>query len=226
MTLINNEIDFKIEELLQQYRENPYEEIPIFTPHTGVIKFKVKDGDEVKGVEGQWNHIPGTTLFTIEREKNLKKITSPIKGKVSDIKSHLEGTFIEANEQVMVIKKLLDKKEVIEKVLSAILIPYKAKEDARYYLISEIAQKMDSGNKITINTNDEVLIMSLMKRDTIIKYDGEPGVIYSVYFQQGDLVEKDKPLLGICPVDKLTTIERIVERINLEWDNALVCHKA
>jgi biotin carboxyl carrier protein len=223
---IQQDIEVNLEELLMKYRENPFEEIPILTPHTGLINFKVKKGDDVKGVEGQWNHIPGTLLFIIDREKNTKKITSPTKGKISAIKTNLEGSFIEAGEQVMIIKKLLEKKEVIERVLTTVLHPFNAKDDARYYMIPELTNKMESGKNVAINNGDEAIIMSLMKRDTIIKYEGVSGVIYSVYFGQGELVEKGKPLLGICPMEKLSLIEKIIERINLEWDNALVCHRA
>lgn len=223
---MQQDIEVNLEELLIKYRENPFEEIPVLTPHTGLISFKVKDGDDVKGVEGLWNHIPGTILFTIEREKNAKKMTSPTKGRISNIKTDFEGSFIEAGEQVMTIRKLLEKKEVIERVLTTVLHPFNAKDDARYYMLPELTQKMESGKNVTINNGDEVIIMSLMKRDTIIKYEGVSGVIYSLYFTQGELIEKDKPLLGICPMEKLSLIEKIIERINLEWDNALVCHRA
>jgi len=223
---IQQDIEVNLEELLIKYRENPFEEIPVFTPHTGVINFKVKEGADVKGIEGQWNHIPGTLLFIIEREKSIKKITSPTKGQISDIRTDLEGSFIEAGEKVMVIKKLLEKQEVIERVLKTVLHPFNAQDDARYYMIPELIQKMESGKKVGINSGDEAIIMSLMKRDTAIKYEGISGVIYSVYFIQGELVEKGKPLLGICPMEKLSLIEKMIERINLEWDNALVCHRA
>jgi hypothetical protein len=61
--------------------------------------------------------------------------------------------------------------------------------------------------------------MSLMKRDTIINYTGESGMIYRVYFQPGELVEQGMPLLGLCQPEKMEYVHKVINRIRTEWDN-------
>ena len=69
-----------------------------------------------------------------------------------------------------------------------------------------------------VRPGDEIFTMSLMKRDTPIYYQGEPGIIHSVYFQQGITVEQDEPLIGICPADKLPVIQKVITRVKAEWE--------
>ena len=66
-------------------------------------------------------------------------------------------------------------------------------------------------------TGDELLTMSLMKRDTPVYYKGEPGIIHSVYFKPGMTVDQGESLVGICPPEKLPLIETIITRVKAEW---------
>ena len=50
---------------------------------------------------------------------------------------------------------------------------------------------------MTIEPGEEILTMSLMKRDTPVCYTGERGVIHSIYFQPGVSVRQGEPLLWV-----------------------------
>ena len=64
-----------ISDLLEQIKQNPYREIVVRTPHTGVVNFAdIKQGDAVHGPEGQWKERSGTRLATLTRERNPKPI--------------------------------------------------------------------------------------------------------------------------------------------------------
>ncbi len=212
-------MDINLNHLLRQYRAHPYEDYPVETPHTGIITFKVEEGDVVEGVSGKWQHKPGTLLFYLERERNRKKIHAPWAGEVSGLRRELDGSFVEAGEQVMSIRHRLGKEEIIDKILVEVLTIYSAPQSARYYLTQDIAAKLEkSGKGVTVAPGDEILIMSLMKRDTILAYDGPEGVIYKVYFHQGDMVDEGAPLLGICAPEKVPYVEKVIQRIRTEWE--------
>ena len=57
-----------------------------------------------------------------------------------------------------------------------------------------------------------------MKRDTPVYYDGDPGIIHTVYFQPGVSVDQNDPLIGVCAKDKLPLIQKIINRVKMEWD--------
>ena len=61
--------------------------------------------------------------------------------------------------------------------------------------------------------------MSLMKRDTPVYYEGEPGVIYSIYFKPGVSVARGEPLIGICGPEKLPLIQKIVTKVKADWES-------
>ena len=65
---------------------------------------------------------------------------------------------------------------------------------------------------------DELFTMSLMKRETPVYYEGEPGIIHSIYFKAGESIEQGEPLVGICPEDKLPLIQKIITRVKAEWE--------
>ncbi|HDO31268.1 MAG TPA: hypothetical protein ENG79_09490, partial [Desulfobacteraceae bacterium] len=71
---------------------------------------------------------------------------------------------------------------------------------------------------VFINPGDEVITMSLMKRDTPVYYAGDPGIIHSVYFKPGDSVNHGEPLFGVCAEDKLPLIQKIITRVKAEWE--------
>lgn len=215
---MNQEIDF--DEVLNKYRSDPYSYVDIHTIHTGKIRFSVNEGDEVKAPSGEWNHIPGTLLYMLNRERNNKPIHSPITGVVSSLRKDLEGYFVEAGEKIITIRHPLKKREIIEIILRQVLYPFVAPERAKYFFSPDIQSRIDRYGQrgVTVKAGDEILTMSLMKRDIPVYYAGEPGLIHSVYFQPGVTVDQEEPLLGICGPDELPYIQKIITRIKAEWE--------
>ncbi len=214
-------MDINLNDLLRRYKSHPFEDYKLETPHTGIISFKVEDGQPVKGPSGKWLHKPGTLLYVLEREKNPKRIYAPCSGEVVHVRTELDGQFVEAGEELLSIRHRLDKDEIIDRILTQVLFIFGAPQRARFFLIPEMATKIErkSSGSICVAPGDEILIMSLMKRDTMIAYAGEPGVIYKVYFKSGDLVEQGAPLLGICSPEKLPYINKVIQRIKTEWED-------
>ena len=211
-------IDVNLNDLLRHYRSNPYEEIMVETPHTGIIAFSVKVGDHVKGPFGPWKERPGTTLFTLEREGNLKKVHAHRTSEVSYVRDELEGEFCEAREHVITLRHRLTRDEIINNILKKVLFVFKAPETARYYLVPELDNIRDQKKELTLNPGDDFLIMSLMKRDTFIKYEGPKGTVFRFYFNPGDIVEQGEPLMGIASPEDLDIVAKIVQLIQSEWD--------
>jgi hypothetical protein len=213
-----NEIDF--DEILGKYRSDPYDYIAVCTTHTGVVRCQVAEGTEVAAPSGEWLHIPGTVLYEITRERNSKLVTSRINGTVSSINSELDGRFVEAGEKLMIIRHPLKKKEIIENILKEVLHLFSAPERAKYFFSLDIQSRIEKkgARAVTVNAGDEIITMSLMKRDTPVYYDGEPGVIYSVYFNPGVSVNQGDPLIGVCAPEKLPLIQKIITRVKADWD--------
>jgi hypothetical protein len=214
-------MDINLNELLRKFRSHPYEDHHVYTPHTGLISFKVEEGDEVQGASGTWLQKPGTLLYYLEREGNVKKIYAKCNGVVTGIKKDLNGKFAEANTRLFYIRHKLGKNEIIERILTEVLHIFPAPQRARYFILPEIASRLEKKDKkeVSIRPGDEVVIMSLMKRDTILKYDGEPGVIFKVYFSRGAVVEQGLPLLGVCPQERLQYVHKIIQRVKNEWED-------
>ncbi len=215
---MHNEIDF--DAILSKYRSDPYDYVEVYTPHTGKVRYAVKEGTEVEGPSGQWNHISGSLLFSITRERNPKNIHCRTNGIISAVRSDLEGQFVEAGEKLITIRHPLKKREIIEGILQRVLYLFKAPEKAKYFFALDIQARMEkSGERgVTIEPGDEVLTMSLMKRDTPVYYTGEPGIIHSIYFKPGVNVEHGEPLIGICPPDQLPLIQKIITHVKAEWE--------
>lgn len=215
---MSNEIDF--DELLGKYKSDPYDYIDVFSIHTGVVTFTVSEGDEVDSPSGEWLHIPGTTLYEINRERNPKPVSSKINGTISYLNSDLDGSFVEAGEKLMTIRHPLKKKEIIEGILKEVLYLFPAPERAKYFFALDIQSRIEKkgARSVSIAPGDEILTMSLMKRDTPIYYQGEPGVIHSVYFAPGVSVDQGSPLIGVCASDKVPMIQKIITRVKADWD--------
>ncbi len=208
-----------IDKLLEKYRSHPYQDYPIYSPHTGIIRFKVKEGDAVVGPGGKWLEKPGTLLYIIERERNPKKVTALFDGTVADLRMDLNGEFIHAKERVLTIRHRFTKDEVIDRILKDVLDLFSAPQRARYYLVPELSARLEKKEvQVPVEPGSECIIMSLMKRDTLLKYDGERGVIYKVYFKNGDLVEEGDPLIGICKPEQLSFVQTVVKKIRDEWE--------
>jgi hypothetical protein len=215
---MQDELNF--DDILGQYRADPCDYHDVFAPHTGRVKFKVATDDSVDGVSGEWHHIPGTLLYNIERERNVKPVHSVTNGVVSDINREVEGQFVEAGEKILTIKHPLKKREIIEKILQRVLFMYKAPERAKYFFSLDIQSRIEKFGQrsVSVKSGDEILTMSLMKRDTPVCYEGEPGIIHSVYFNPGDSIKQGHPIIGICPEEKLSLIEKIITRVKAEWE--------
>lgn len=215
-------IDFsQLIELLQKIKENPYKFYPICTPHTGkIVEFLVREGDVVKGPSGTWLEKPGTPLFVLEREKNPKVIRAQYNGIAQDLRVDLLQKFVEAGEQILTIRHPLSQEEVISEILLSALFVIRAPETARYIISPELAKKMEKEGlgKVKVKTGDELLIMTFMKRETPILLSQEGHfVIFQVYFKPFELVPTGAPLLGLCPVDDLPHLEKLINRIKEEW---------
>ncbi|HBT96793.1 MAG TPA: hypothetical protein DEB25_03700 [Desulfobulbaceae bacterium] len=217
---MKNDIDF--EEILTRYRSQPYESVDVLAVHTGEVRFHVTEGAEVMPASGEWLQIPGTTLYEITRERNPKRVAATTNGQIAAIHRELEGQFVEAGEKLMEIRHPLKKKEIIEAILREVLQLFPAPETAKYFFAMDVQNRIDKkgARAVTVEPGDEILTMSLMKRDTPLYYQGERGVLYSVYFTPGVSVARGKPLFGVCPPDKLPLVQRIITRVKADWDAA------
>jgi len=208
------------DEILSKYRSDPYEYVDMRAVHAGEIRFLVEEGAEVQGVSGEWQHIPGSPIYEITRERNPKVITSKTNGTVSFINRELDGKFVEAGTRLVTIRHPLKKKEIIEAILQEVLYLFPAPERARYFFSMDIQSRIDQkgARSIVIQPGDEIITMSLMKRDTPVFYDGEPGILHSIYFSPGDSIDQGVPLLGVCPEEKLSVVQKIITRVKAEWE--------
>ncbi len=218
---MSEEIDF--DAILKKYRSDPYDYVEICATHTGRVSFKVTEGMSVNSPSGEWLHIPGSQLFEITRERNPKLITARTNGTISSVRTELEGQFVEAGEKLLTIRHPLKKKEVIESILKEVLYLFPAPERAKYFFSLDIQSRIEKkgARALSVKPGDEIIIMSLMKRDTPIYYTGEAGVIHSVYFTPGLSVDQGQPLIGICASDKLPLIQKIITRVKADWDTLL-----
>lgn len=213
-----NEIDF--DEILGKYRSDPFDYVEVCATHTGVVRCLVVEGDEVVAPSGQWLHVPGTLLYEITRERNTKLVTSQTNGTVAGIHTEFDGKFVEAGEKLMTIRHPLKKKEIIENILKEVLHLFPAPEKAKYFFSLDIQSRIEKkgAQAVTIKPGDEIITMSLMKRDTPVYYEGEPGVVYSIYFKPGISVEQGDPLIGVCSPEKLPLIQKIITKVKADWD--------
>ncbi|MEJ2691108.1 MAG: hypothetical protein P8130_14430 [Deltaproteobacteria bacterium] len=146
-------------------------------------------------------------------------IHSPSNGIVTELKKELDGEFVEAGEKVMTLRHPLKKKEIIDRLLRKVLFPFVAPERAKYFFAMDIQARIEKFGQrsVSIKPGEELFTMSLMKRDIPVYYDGEPGIIHTVYFQPGVSVDQGEPLVGICAPDKLPLIQKIINRVKVEW---------
>ena len=119
----------------------------------------------------------------------------------------------------MTIKHPLKKREIIEGILQNVLYLFRAPEKAKYFFALDIQARLEKqGDKaVFIKPGEEIIIMSLMKRDTPIYYTGEEGIIHSVYFKPGESVKQGMPLIGVCAREQLPLIQKIITHVKAEW---------
>lgn len=216
---MSNEIDF--DKIFSKYKSDPYDYVDVAAIHTGRVQFKVVNEDEVHAPSGEWLQVPGTVLYEINRERNPKLVNAQTNGIISDIRTELDGQFVEAGEKLMTIKHPLKKKEIIEAILKDVLYLFPAPETAKYFFAMDIQSRIEKkgARSVSIEQGDEIITMSLMKRDTPVYYSGDGGVIHSVYFKPGESVPQGEPLIGVCAPDKLPLIQKIITRVKAEWDS-------
>lgn len=216
---MSSEIDF--DELLCKYKADPFDYVDVLAVHTGLVSFKVVEGEEVNAPCGEWLQVPGTGLYEINRERNPKIIAAQTNGTVAQINTEFDGQFVEAGEKLMTIKHPLKKKEIIENILKEVLFIFPAPETAKYFFAMDIQSRIEKkgARAVTIDPGEEVLTMSLMKRETPVYYNGQGGVVHSIYFKQGVSVAQGEPLIGICAPEKLPLIQKIITRVKADWDS-------
>lgn len=210
-----------ISSLLDEIKKAPYKEITVSTPHSGHIEFVVREpGTKVSAASGPWNEKPGTLLAYLTREGNKKPVYAPEKGEVvsfHDIKDH---QFVQAGTPLLEIRHFLTKQEVIDIILKKTLHLFTAPEKGKYYFAAAIDLKLKAKGlgHVNIKPGDEVLIISRMKRETVLTYEGPAGIIYTTYFDSRESVEAGAPLLGVCPKNQVENIKDVVAKIQMSWE--------
>ncbi len=210
-----------ISAVLEEIKASPYEEITVRAPHTGIVSFPegLAPGDSVHGPTGSWKEKPGTTLASIERERNLRAIRCTEKGEIVAVQRELEGAFVEAGTELVQFRHFLSKEEVLQNILKRALHLFPAPERAKYYFVPavDIKIKVSGPKAVSVRDGEELFIMSRMKREAPLRYAGPEGVIYALYFSHNQNVDAGAPLIGVCPPDMVEQVEEVVLRVQTEW---------
>ena len=210
-----------VKALLEEIKAAPYEEIEVLAPHTGIVRFAaVTPGTRVVGASGTYGEKPGTLLAKLTREHNDKPIYAEVKGVVGSVRTELEGHFVEAGTQLAVIRHFLSKDEVIAAILQKVLFLFPAPERAKYYFIPSVDKKVKASGprSVSVKPGLELFIVSRMKREKPLVYDGPEGIIYAVYFQHDQNVDQGAPLVGVCQESQTGLIEDVVNRVRTSWE--------
>jgi acetyl/propionyl-CoA carboxylase alpha subunit len=207
--------------MLRELRDEPYEKIVIRAPHSGKVEFVASEpGVRVVGPSGTWKEVQGTLLARLEREQVKRPIYAPQKGEVMSLGDVQNGQFVQAGQELMTIRHFLTKEEVIARILRRSLSLFPAPEKGKYYFFPEVDIKIKTKGSQTVHVEDgmELFILSRMKRETSVRYSGPAGIIYAVYFETNDSVDRDAPLIGVCPESQLGQIQEVVSRVQSEWE--------
>ncbi len=210
-----------VKALLETIKAAPYEEIVVTAPHTGVVQFAgLEIGARVTGPSGTYGEKPGTLLARLTRERNEKPLHAQVKGVVGEVRRELEGRFVEAGTPLLVIRHFLSKDEVIASILQKVLFLFRAPERAKYYFIPSVDKKVKASGprSVTVRPGMELFIVSRMKREKPLVYEGPEGIIYAVYFQHDQNVDQGAPLVGVCPEDQTNLIQDVVNRVRTDWE--------
>jgi acetyl/propionyl-CoA carboxylase alpha subunit len=210
-----------VKELLRELREEPYEKIVIRAPHSGKVEFVAEEpGVRVVGPSGTWKEVPGTLLARLEREQVKRPLFAPQKGEVMAFGDVQNGQFVQAGQELMTIRHFLTKEEVITRILRRSLSLFLAPDKGKYYFFPEVDIKIKTKGSQTVHVEDgmELFILSRMKRETSVRYSGPSGIIYAVYFDTNDSVDRESPLIGVCPESQLGQIQEVVSRVQSEWE--------
>ena len=207
--------------LLEEIKAAPYEEIEVAAPHTGVVSFAAMEpGTRVVGPSGAYGEKSGTLLAKLNRERNDKPIFAAVKGVVGSVRTDLEGRFVEAGTPLVLLRHFLSKDEVIAAILQKVLHLFCAPERAKYYFIPSVDKKVKASGprSVTVKPGMELFIVSRMKREKPLVYEGPEGIIYAVYFQHDQNMDQGAPLVGVCPEDQTGLIEDVVNRVRTSWE--------
>ena len=210
-----------VKALLETIKAAPYEEIEVAAPHTGVVHFADIDaGVRVLPASGTYGEKPGTLLAKLTRERNDKPIHAGAKGVIGQVRRELEGQFVEAGTPLAVIRHYLSKDEVIASILQQVLYLFRAPERAKYYFIPSVDKKVKATGprSVTVKPGMELFIVSRMKRERPLVYEGPEGIIYAVYFQYDRNVDQGAPLVGVCPESQTNLIQDVVNRVRTDWE--------
>jgi biotin carboxyl carrier protein len=169
---------------------------------------------------GTWKEVPGTLLARLERESVKKPLYAPQKGEVMSLGEVKDGQFVQAGQELMTIRHYLTREEVIARILRRSLSLFLAPEKGKYYFFPDVDIKVKTKGSQSVHIEDgmELFILSRMKRETSIRYSGPAGIIYAVYFETNDSVDRDSPLIGVCPEDQLGQIQEVVSRVQSDWE--------
>lgn len=210
-----------VKALLEEIKAAPYEEIEVAAPHTGIVRFTdVEPGTRVVGSSGSYGEKPGTLLAKLTREHNDKPLYAEVKGSVGSVRKELEGHFVEAGTPLAVIRHFLSKDEVIAAILQKVLYLFAAPERAKYYFIPSVDKKVKASGprSVSVKPGLELFIVSRMKREKPLVYEGPEGIIYAVYFQHDQNVDQGAPLVGVCQESQTGLIEDVVNRVRTSWE--------
>lgn len=210
-----------ISSVLEKIKASPYEEMTVCAPHSGVVSFPegLEPGMPVSGPSGSWKEKPGTLLATIERERNPQPVLCSERGELVEIHRELHGAFVQAGVELARYRHFLSREEVLQVILKKALHLFLAPEQAKYYFVPavDIKIKVSGPKAVTVREGEELFIMSRMKRETLLRYSGPEGVIYSLYFAHNQNVGAGQPLIGICPPGMVEQVEEVVLRVQTEW---------
>ena len=206
-----------ISTLLEEIKAAPYVESSIRTPHCGVVQFneELKPGSKLIGPNGNWKEKPGTVLASIDRERCLKNINALEKGELVSINSELSGQFVEAGTEILRVRHFLSREEVLQIILKQALYLFNAPEKAKYYFVPAVDVKVKNTGPKSVSVHDgmELFIISRMKREAALAYNGPEGLIYSVYFSHNANVGAGEPLIGVCPEEWMPIVEAVGGRV-------------
>jgi len=214
----------QVKQILEEIKASPYKELLITAPHTGVVEFEIdKPGEKVKApAGGPWRKKKGTVLAYITREQNKKPIFAPQNGVVQEVHARWSGEFVQAGTELMKIRHYLTKEEVINLLLRRTLYLFRAPERAKYFFTPEIDVKVKARGPRSVKVREgmDLFIISRMKRETALSYNGPEGLIYAVYFQDNQVVDTGEPLIGVCPEDQAQQIEDVINRVHTNWEES------
>ena len=210
-----------VKQLLEEIKASPFEEIEVAAPHTGVVRFALKEpGGKVVGPSGSHLEKPGTVVAILERERNLKPVYAGIKGDLARVYAELDGAFVEAGTPLCLIRHFLTKSEAIDSILKKVLHLFYAPERAKYFFVPDIDKKIKALGVRNVKVRDgmELFIASRMKRERPVAYVGPEGQIYTVYFQYEQNVDTGQPLIGVCPESQVGLIADVVGKVQSDWE--------